>query len=577
MTAPRLVLSLLFCFLSLGFLIGCGKTDGTVVAKVGDEQITVREFRDFLDRNPLGYRSAEEEFEGKRMLLDSLISQTLIIQAGYAKHIDQSPEVARIIQASRNRFLLDALYYSHVDSKISVSESELRKIYDDLGFQLRAFHILLRNPDTASMVFEKLKAGENFEQMAYQYSIDERARRNRGDMGYFVRGTGPEEFEKVVFDLEVGEITPPFKTSYGYHIVKLVDRKPDPSRDPYARVRSSLEQQVRMARRQELTEQYFDSIAAKYPVTVDTAVTNYLIQKRIRLYPPVVVERLPKWDFDDEQLDRDEKELVLATWDGGQITLIDYLTSVRRFLPSEDRPVFDDRDSLAVVIYQLKRLDIMAHEAEVEMVDKTEYFNYKMKLFERYTVAEIMRNDSIASPQPPGEEELRDYYDQRREEYLVPAQVHLFEVLVSDQMLAQKLVREIKSLDQFQTMAYQHTERSAIRAKRGDLGYVDSIRFPIQFHAARQIPIGTVGGPIPDRGKFSILWPANWLPERYEDFLNVKESIADRLTTENRNAGVRKWLEQRREETDIEVYDDVIWSLIDKEIYGPADSSTSKS
>ena len=574
MTAPRLVSSLLLGFLSLGLLLGCGKTDGTVVAKVGDEKISVREFREFLDRNPLGYRSAEEEFEGKRMLLDSLISHTLLVQAGYTRHIDQSPEVARIVEASRRRFLLDSLYYSHVDSKISVSESELKKIYDDLGFQLRAFHILFRDPDTANMVFEKLKAGENFEQLAHQYSVDERARRNRGDMGYFVRGTGPEDFEKVVFDLEVGEITPPFKTSYGYHIVKLVDRKPEESREPYARVRSSLEEQVRMAKRQELTQRYFDSIATRYPVTVDTAVTDYLIQKRNRLYPPVVVERLPKWDFDDEQLDRDERELLLATWNGGQITVIDYLMSVRRYLPAEQRPIFEDHDSLAAVIYQLKRFDIMAHEGEVEMVDQTEYFKYKMKLFERYTVAEIMRNDSIANPQPPTEEELRDYYDQHREEYLVRAQAHLFEILVSDQMLAQKLVREIKSLEQFQTKALQYTERAALRAKRGDLGYVDSIRFPIQFRAARQIPVGTVGGPLPDRGKFSIIWPVNWLPERYEDFLNVKGSIADQLVTEDKNEAVRKWLDRQRKATDIKVYDEVIWSLIDKGVYGPADSST---
>jgi hypothetical protein len=200
-----------------------------------------------------------------------------------------------------------------------------------------------------------------------------------------------------------------------------------------------------------------------------------------------------------------------------------------------------------------------------------------MKMFERYTVAEIMRNDSIASPPPAAEEEVRDFYDQHREEYLVPAQVRLFEILVSDQMLAQKLAREIKSLEQFQMSAFQYTERAGTRAKRGDLGYADSVRFPVQFQAARRMTVGTIGGPMPDRGKFSIIWPVSWLPERYEDFLNVKESIADRLATEYKNDAVDMWLEKRREDTSIKVYDDVIWSLIDREVYGPADSSTSTS
>jgi len=576
MTAPRVVLSILFCCLTLGLLIGCGKTDSTVVAEVGDEKITIRDFQEFLDRNPVGYRSADEEFQGKRMLLDSLISHTLLAQAGYERHVEQSLEVLRIMEANRMRFLLDGLYHFHVDDKLAVSEAELRKLYDDLAFQVRTFHILVGDPDTANMLFEKLKGGADFEQLAYQYSMDPAAKRNRGDMGYYLRGTAPEEFEQVVFGLEAGEIAPPFKTVYGYHIVKLVEKEPNQAREEYARLRPTLEQQLKTSRRQQLTAAYFDSIAVKYPVTVDTAVANYITHKRSVLYPPQVVERLPKSDFDEEQLDRDEKELILATWNGGQISLIDYLMSVRRYLAPEERPNFDDYDGLAKVIYQIKRMEILAHEAEVEKIDQTDYYKRKTKLFEKYSVAEIMKNDSIPVVGEVAEQELRDYYDQHREEYLVPAQVHLFEILVSDQMLAQRLAREIRTLEQFQARAFQLTERSAIRVKRGDLGYVDSVTFPVQYHAARQIPIGTLGGPLPDRGKYSIIWPINWTEERYEDFLNLREDITEQVTTEKKNQIVLEWLEQRRSDTDIEVYDDVLWNMINRDLYASTGSTTSK-
>jgi peptidyl-prolyl cis-trans isomerase C len=574
MTAPRLAVLLVLAALAAGLALSCGRSDADVVAEVGNEKITVRDFQDFLERNPVGFRTAQEEFDGKRMLLDSLINHTLLVQAAYAKHIDQSPEVGRIMAANRSRFVLDALYHTRIDEKINISEAELRQIYDDLQYQLRAFHILFDNPDTAQMVFDKLKAGASFEEMAYQYSLDPRARRDRGDMGYFVRGTGPEEFEKVVFRLDVGEITPPFKTPYGYHIVKVVDRKPNEAREPYTSLRPALYEQVLRSKRESFGMAYLDSIKLAYPVTVDTTVANYLMHKRSTLYPPQLLDKLTKSDFDDEQLDRDEKELVLATWNGGQISVIDYLMSVRRFLPPDARPNFDDFDSLAYIIGEVKRSEILVQEAEKAKIPEGEYFTRKFKIFERYTIAEIMRNDSILPPQTPTEQDMRDYYDQHREEYLVPSQVRLFEILVSDQMMAQRLVKEIKTLEQFQARAFQVTERSAARVKGGDLGFCDSARFPVLFTAARRIPLNTVGGPIPDGGRFAVIWPERWTQETYEDFLNVKDDISERLTTENKNMAVNEWLKKQREETSIEINDDAIWSMIDKEMYATAGSTT---
>jgi parvulin-like peptidyl-prolyl isomerase len=548
-------------------IAGCGSTDSRTVAEVGSEKISLSEFQDFLDRNPLGYRSAEEEFEGKRLLLDSLISHTLLIRAGYEKGLDTLPEVIQAVASRRDRFLLDALYEAHIGDRAAVSEAEIRETYADLEYQVRIFHILVQDPDTANMIFERLKDGESFEQLAYQYSEEPRAKRNRGDMGYFIRGTGPEEFEQVVFNLEVGEITPPFKTSFGWHIVKMVDKKLNEMREEYTRMRPVLRSQIEQYKREQLTQQYFDSIRVAYPIKVDTAVADYLTHKRTVIYPPPVVERVPKYDFDDDMLDRDEKELVLATWEGGQITVMEYLMSVRRWFPPDERPDLDAYDSLASTIYVMKQKDILVHEAMKKNMEQSPVFSETMRLFERYTVAEMMKNDSLFQPEPPTEQELRDFYDLNREEFLMPAQVHVYEILVSDEMLAQQLARDITDLDDFQLKALQYTERAAMRVKRGDLGYIDELHFPELYRAAKRLPVGQVGGPIRSRNKYSVIWPARWTDETYLDFLTVKEDIIDRMTTEARNQALMDWLAERRENTDIEVYDDVIWSTIDRDFY----------
>jgi foldase protein PrsA len=577
MTSSLKTLAVASLLSALTLLAGCSGGGDDVIARVGDYDVTMTEFQDFLDRNPLAYRTADEEFEGKRALLDSTINHTLLIEAGYEKGIQNSPEVAQILNANRDRFLLDALYEYHVGRPSEVTEAEIRDTYADLEYQINTLHIVVDNEDTAQMLFDSIMAGGNFEQLAYEYSLDPTAKRTRGDMGYYVRGTAPDVFERVAFKVEVGEITPPFQTRFGWHIVKMVDKKLNEAREEFARMRPTIKKELTQQKRDLQTRIYFDSVRVKYQVSVDTAVADYITHKRETLYPPQVVAQLPAYDFDDDQLDRDEKELILAKWNGGEMTLIEYLMTVRRLFAPEQRPALNDYDALALTIYAMKRSDILVSEALAQKMDESEHFLRGMKMFERYTVAEIMKNDSIPVPGPPTEQDMRDYYDQNREEFLMPAQVHLFEILVSDELLAQRLARDIKGLNDFQARAVQFTERASMKAKRGDLGFIDQKRIPELFNAAKQVPVGTVGGPIRFRGKYSVIWPVQWTEEAYLDFLTVKEDILKQTTKRARDQAILDWMAERRKNTDIEVYEERIWETIDKDYYAASGSGASQS
>ena len=565
------------CLAAVCILSGCSGPGEDVVAQVGDYDVTMTEFTDFLDRNEMAYRTADEEFEGKRGLLDSIINHTLLIQAGYEKGIEKLPEVAQILDANRNRFLLDALYEYHVGRPAQVTEADVRDTYNDLEYQINTLHIVVADKDTAQMLFDSIMAGANFEQLAYEYSLDPTAKRTRGDMGYYVRGTAPEEFERVVFKMDVGEITPPFQTIYGWHIVKMVDKKLNEARLDYARMRPTIRKQLIRQKRDEMTRIYFDSVRVKYEIHVDTAVVDYLQHKRETLYPPQILAQLPKYDFDDDQLDRDERELILAKWTGGQMTLIQYLMKVRNLFAPEQRPALDDINGLAITIYAMERNNILVTEALAQGLDQSEHYLNGMKMFERYTVAEIMKNDSIPVPGEPTEEDLRNYYDTHREKYLMPAQVHMYEILVSDELLAQQLARDIENLNQFQLMAVKYSERAGMRAKRGDLGFIERRRIPELYDAAKQTPLGTVGGPIRFRGKYSLVWPVQWTEESYVDFLTVKDDIKKDLKRENRETAANEWIADRRANTRIKVYDERIWDTIDKEYYAAGGGSDKKS
>ncbi len=564
---------------ALAFLSGCGKSGGGTVAKVGNEDITTKDFSDYIQNMYFTYQSAQDEFNKKRELLDTLIVIRMLIQAAYEKGLDKSEEIARVVLANKDKFLLDALYQVQIADKATVSDAEVKDFYDKLAYKVRASQMILKDPDTAQALVKRLAAGESFDQLAYQYSVDPSAKRNRGDLGYFTYGafaTVPE-FENAVFKLEPGEVSPPVKSQYGYHIIKLVDRQPNDSRGTFKDMKESLTNQLINSRRNILLRDYLEKLKAKYPFAVDHTTCDYLLKKRESLYPPQLLATLPKNDFDDAQLDRNEKELVLATWEGGQVTVFEYLTLARQQqVPASARPNFDSYDSLATFLFQVKLNDILSFEANHEGLENNDAFKHKIQLFKEWTMADVMRNDSIPKLPVPDDAAIRKYYDEHPDEFTNAAKVHVYEVLLSDEIQATKLARTIRSLDEFKKYARELTERSGYRTKDGDLDYVERQWYPEIFDAAQKTAVGSIGGPVVTHAKYSIFYVVDKMNAQLKDYLGVKRTIQQKLVNQQKNDEFQQWIKDRKAAVKITVNDDAIWSLIDKTKYASADTTGAK-
>jgi foldase protein PrsA len=126
-----------------------------------------------------------------------------------------------------NYFKLEKL----LEPRIEVTEEELQTYFDknkesfDEPEQVEASHILVEDEATAKEVAEKLAAGGDFAKLAAEYSTDTSNAENGGDLGYFAKGDMVEEFENTAFSMEIGTISDPVKTEFGYHIIKVTDKK----------------------------------------------------------------------------------------------------------------------------------------------------------------------------------------------------------------------------------------------------------------------------------------------------------------------------------------------------------------
>lgn len=162
-------------------------------------------------------------------LLEFLIDNQLFAEAAEAQKLNEGADFETRLNYLKRRALRE-LYFDKV-IKASVSDADARKIYDDQVKLLKpeeevsARHILVATEDEAKALKEKLDKGADFAQLAKENSKDPGSKDDGGNLGYFGHGQMVPQFEEIVFKLKKGEVSDPVKTQFGWHLVKLEDRR----------------------------------------------------------------------------------------------------------------------------------------------------------------------------------------------------------------------------------------------------------------------------------------------------------------------------------------------------------------
>ena len=168
----------------------------------------------------------------REALLSYMIDVTILAQAASQKKLDGTADYAPRINYARNKVLMELLLNDV--TKTSATEAEMKKIYDAEIAKLtpedevRARHILVKTVEEANDILAKLKAGADFEKLARELSIDPSAKTNGGDLEYFTKGQMVAEFSEAAFKLKKGELSEPVKSQFGFHIIKIEDRRTKP-------------------------------------------------------------------------------------------------------------------------------------------------------------------------------------------------------------------------------------------------------------------------------------------------------------------------------------------------------------
>ncbi|MFW5647526.1 MAG: peptidylprolyl isomerase [Candidatus Alkaliphilus sp. MAG34] len=246
--------------------------DKKVLATVGGREILEQDLNlvlGGLDPQKAAHFKTEE---GKRQLLDDLIAQELIYLDAVKNGLDKNEAFIKEAQKMYNDFLKQFAVLNLLKG-ITVTEDELSEFYNENTHifteseTIKASHILVGDEEQADEVIKEINDGLSFEEAAKKYS---NCPTNvvGGDLGYFGKGKMVPEFETVAFDMGIGETSDPVKTQFGYHIIKLVDKKEGIVKS-FDEVKSQLKQQLTLAKQQRAYIDRANELKKEYQVIIN--------------------------------------------------------------------------------------------------------------------------------------------------------------------------------------------------------------------------------------------------------------------------------------------------------------------
>lgn len=148
-------------------------------------------------------------------------------------------------EAFREQLRMQLLQQEALTEDIEVTEEEIEAQYERMTTEVEASHILVEDETLANELYERVMDGEDFAALAEEYSTDSGSAVEGGSVGYFSRGQMVPAFEETAYNLEIGDISEPVQSDYGYHIIHVTDvRDVEGDVEALEDVRDQLEREI---------------------------------------------------------------------------------------------------------------------------------------------------------------------------------------------------------------------------------------------------------------------------------------------------------------------------------------------
>lgn len=506
-----------------------GESETAVVAEVGGRPIEMREITEYLATLHMDYPDAETEIQVRRRHLNRLIEEQLFVIGGYTQALDADIGILELVDRERDKFLLDELFRAEVIDKATVPEADVRVAYAHWFDRVYPLHIMVESKALADSILERLNAGENFGDLAEQFSKDPATSYRGGDFGREFRwGELLVPLQELAFSLKEGETGGPVQTQFGWHILRIKSRSKVESR-PYEDLAPQIEGVLARQYQERRRLDQLDELRGRASIVLSNEAVKALRQAAPGLADTVPATLSAYFEIPIDDLPIETREMSFATLGSGLTITVEQIVKSFNSRAPEGRPDLLDEQDLRETVFQVALYDLLREEALRLKLDQTPLYKERLREFQEKLIAEKMRSALVSRNVRVTNEDVQSYYEANRDSFITPVSYRVREVLLNDEETARRILTEARKGTPLSRLAEQHTMRPGFRKSGGDLGWIHPSRYPDLYKYAATMQPGEIGGPVPGVSQYSVIQVVEVRPSAEQPFSDAQNAIFDRL------------------------------------------------
>lgn len=502
------------------------KINENTLAVVGTRTIDIEYFKKRY-QNFSSRTGADDNGQARRSILKNIINEELLINEarknGYDKDLEGLYELERI----KIQQLLNAYHKKMISEKVKAGEEELQQLFIRLNTKIKARHLYAPTYEKADSLYQALRQGRTFDELAPDVFKDPVLRNSGGELGYFSVDEMDPAFEEAAYDLEVGEVSRPIQTNDGYSIIKVEDRKVKPllTESEYAKHRSQLLSYWKKRKNEKLTQQYVSSLRESLDIKFNEPVLRklFLALNSVPENDLLTEEKIASSDIDEIR----KEELVrsdIGVWD------IEALQRKARYTSERQRIWIRSVENLKDFISGLIVRTRMLEEARSQNLDNTQDYRDKVEYdFDTYLLERIQKDiyEKITIP----EDSLLSYYKQDPNRLADPPRVNLREIVLDNADDTVLVKAQLNKGSNFSELAKKFSVRRWSAENNGELGYLTPSELGRWSALAFSIDIGRWVGPIKMDSYYVFLECIGKIPSKLRTFQEAHGDITEALRT----------------------------------------------
>ena len=240
----------------------------TVEAVICGHEITSAEVDAFIASLPREQQAYASHPDFRKQCEEQLIAVYAFAKYGEEEKIDETEEFKNVMENAR-KDILAQMAMRKLFATVNVTDDEIKEYYEankgkySKGASVHAKHILVDNEEKCTELLNAITSGEKvFEDVAKESSTCPSGA-NGGDLGEFGRGQMVKEFEDAAFAAEIGHIVGPVKTQFGYHLIKVEDKK-EAGESNLEEVKDQIRAELSQKKQEEAYRAKVDELKKKY-------------------------------------------------------------------------------------------------------------------------------------------------------------------------------------------------------------------------------------------------------------------------------------------------------------------------